>query len=107
MKYHTQLLTLDMDAIATAGADADAVRSRWTLSKIGTVEDRMEMDREMKSLEERLGVSSCQVIELELCLGGITQLKQTTDLLGATEELNDDETTSDWEVKKSRFNKES
>ena len=55
MKYHTQLLTLDMDAIATAGADADAVRSRWTLSKIGTVEDRMEMDREMKSLEERLG----------------------------------------------------
>ena len=47
-------------------------------------------------------MSSCQVIELELCLGGITQLKQTTDLLGATEELNDDETTSDWEVKKSR-----
>jgi len=55
MKYHTQLLTLDMDATATVGADADAVRSRWTLSKIGTVEERMEMDREMKSLEERLG----------------------------------------------------
>ena len=52
-------------------------------------------------------MSSCQVIELELCLGGITRLKQTTDLLGATEELNDDETTSDWEVKKRRFNKES
>ena len=36
-----------------------------------------------------------QVIELGLCLGGITQCKQTTDLLGVTEELYDNETTSD------------
>ena len=64
MKYHTQLLTLDMGvngagagtgAGTGAGNEAEAVQSRWTLSKIGTVEERMEMDREMKSLEERLG----------------------------------------------------
>jgi len=52
MRYHTQLLTLDLDATGPAG---DGARCGWTLLRIGTVEERMEMDREMKSLEERLG----------------------------------------------------
>lgn len=60
MRYHTQLLTLDLDVDASgtdSGFGPVAVRSRWTLSRIGVgmVEERMEMDREMKSLEERLG----------------------------------------------------
>jgi ATP-binding cassette subfamily D (ALD) long-chain fatty acid import protein len=43
MKYHTQLLTLTGDG---AGS--------WTISRVGTAEERMGIDREIGSLEKRL-----------------------------------------------------
>ncbi|KAJ8461840.1 hypothetical protein ONZ45_g18149 [Pleurotus djamor] len=43
MKYHTHLLTLAGDGTG-----------KWTLSRIGTAEERMEIDREVASLEAKL-----------------------------------------------------
>lgn len=43
MKYHAQVLTLTGDG--TAG---------WTLSRVGTAEERMGIDREISTLEEKL-----------------------------------------------------
>ncbi|KAK2464650.1 hypothetical protein APHAL10511_003343 [Amanita phalloides] len=43
-KYHRQLLTLQ-------GEDGSA---RWTLTRVGTEEERMGVDREIRMLEERL-----------------------------------------------------
>jgi ATP-binding cassette subfamily D (ALD) long-chain fatty acid import protein len=43
MKYHTHLLTLTGDGSA-----------RWTLSQLGTAEERMGIDREIASLESKL-----------------------------------------------------
>ena len=43
MKYHTQLLTITGDA-----------HGSWTLSRVGTAEERMGIDREIVSLEEKL-----------------------------------------------------
>ena len=43
-KYHRQLLTLQ-------GQDGSA---RWTLTRLGTEEERLGIDREIKVLEERL-----------------------------------------------------
>ena len=43
MKYHTQLLTVNGDA-----------QGSWTLSRVGTAEERMGIDREIVSLEEKL-----------------------------------------------------
>ena len=43
MKYHTQLLTVNGDA-----------HGSWTLTRVGTAEERMGIDREIVSLEERL-----------------------------------------------------
>ncbi|PFH47288.1 hypothetical protein AMATHDRAFT_67944 [Amanita thiersii Skay4041] len=43
-KYHHQLLTLH-------GEDGSA---RWTLTKVGTEEERMEIDREIKLIEDKL-----------------------------------------------------
>ncbi|EMD31871.1 hypothetical protein CERSUDRAFT_119147 [Gelatoporia subvermispora B] len=43
MRYHTQLLTLSGDGTG-----------RWTLSRIGTAEERMGIDREIVSLESKL-----------------------------------------------------
>ena len=43
MKYHTQLLTINGD---TQGS--------WTLTRVGTAEERMGIDREIVSLEEKL-----------------------------------------------------
>ncbi|KAH9918757.1 ABC transporter transmembrane region 2-domain-containing protein [Epithele typhae] len=43
MRYHTQLLTIAGDGTG-----------RWTLKRIGTAEERMDMDREIVSLENRL-----------------------------------------------------
>ena len=43
MKYHTKLLTLTGDGTG-----------RWTLSQIGTAEERMGIDREIIALEEKL-----------------------------------------------------
>lgn len=43
MKYHTQLLTLTGDGSGS-----------WTLSRVGTAEERMGIDREILSLEHKL-----------------------------------------------------
>ncbi|KAG5644365.1 hypothetical protein DXG03_008662 [Asterophora parasitica] len=43
MKYHTHLLTLSGDGSA-----------RWTLTQVGTAEERMGIDREISSLESKL-----------------------------------------------------
>ena len=43
MRYHTQLLALAGDGTG-----------RWTLKRIGTAEERMDMDREIVTLEQRL-----------------------------------------------------
>ncbi|TRM67607.1 ABC transporter transmembrane region 2-domain-containing protein [Schizophyllum amplum] len=43
MKYHTKLLTLAGDA-----------SGRWTLSQIGTAEERMGIEKEIAALEEKL-----------------------------------------------------
>ena len=43
MKYHTQLLTIAGDGTGS-----------WTLSKLGTAEERMELDREIVALEGKL-----------------------------------------------------
>ena len=43
MRYHTQLLTIAGDGTG-----------RWTLKRIGTAEERMDMDREIVTLEQRL-----------------------------------------------------
>ncbi|KAF8340930.1 ABC transporter transmembrane region 2-domain-containing protein [Amanita rubescens] len=61
-KYHRQLLTLQ-------GEDGSA---RWTLTKVGTEEERMGIDREIKVLEERLAEVEGwekRVKELESLLG--------------------------------------
>ncbi|KAF5350966.1 hypothetical protein D9756_008231 [Leucocoprinus leucothites] len=60
-KYHTQLLTLNLDSSGPA---------QWTLSRVGTAEERMGIDREIKSLEEKLAdVESweARVKELDDC----------------------------------------
>ena len=43
MKYHTRLLTLTGDDTGS-----------WTLSRVGTVEERMGVDREIATLEDKL-----------------------------------------------------
>lgn len=43
MKYHTQLLTVNGDGVGS-----------WTLTKIGTAEERMGLDREIIALEGKL-----------------------------------------------------
>ena len=42
-KYHTQLLTINGDGTGS-----------WSLSRVGTAEERMELDREIIALEEKL-----------------------------------------------------
>ena len=43
MRYHTQLLTIAGDGTG-----------RWSLKRIGTAEERMDMDREIVTLENKL-----------------------------------------------------
>jgi ATP-binding cassette, subfamily D (ALD), peroxisomal long-chain fatty acid import protein len=43
MKYHTQLLTLTGDGSGS-----------WTLTRLGTAEDRMGIDREIVTLENKI-----------------------------------------------------
>jgi ATP-binding cassette, subfamily D (ALD), peroxisomal long-chain fatty acid import protein len=43
MKYHTQLLTL-----------AGEGTGKWTLSRLGTVEERLSVDREIHLLEKKV-----------------------------------------------------
>ena len=42
-KFHTHLLTINGD-----------VDGSWTLSQVGTAEERMELDREIVAIEQRL-----------------------------------------------------
>lgn len=42
-KYHTQLLTINGDGSGS-----------WSLTRVGTAEERMELDREIIALEEKL-----------------------------------------------------
>ena len=42
-KYHTQLLTLSGDG-----------SGRWTLTRVGTAEERVTLDREIQTLESKL-----------------------------------------------------
>ncbi|OCH84612.1 hypothetical protein OBBRIDRAFT_798935 [Obba rivulosa] len=65
MRYHTQLLTLTGDGTG-----------RWTLSRIGTAEERMGIDREIVSLENKLAdVESWEA-----------RVKELTRLLSAQEQ---------------------
>jgi ATP-binding cassette, subfamily D (ALD), peroxisomal long-chain fatty acid import protein len=43
MKYHTRLLKLTGDGSGS-----------WTLSRVGTAEERMSVDREISALERKL-----------------------------------------------------
>ena len=43
MRYHTQSLTITGDG-----------EGGWTLSRVGTAEERMELDREIATLESQL-----------------------------------------------------
>ena len=60
-KYHTQQLSLSGDGTGT-----------WTLTKVGTAEERVGFEREIKMLRERLG-------EVE---GWESRLKELNRLLG-------------------------
>ncbi|OJT01704.1 ATP-binding cassette sub-family D member 1 [Trametes pubescens] len=59
MRYHTQLLTIPGDGTG-----------RWTLKRIGTAEERMDLDREIVSLEHRLA----EVAQWETRLGELERL---------------------------------
>ncbi len=64
MKYHNQLLTLHGPSGASPG--------KWTLSRIGTPEERMSLNREIRVLEEKLKEVEgweARVRELEALLG--------------------------------------
>lgn len=67
-KFHKQLLTLNLDSSSSA---------HWTLSRVGTAEERMEIHREIKSLEEKLAdvegwESRVKELEVLLSAGGIS-----------------------------------
>ncbi|KAJ8488005.1 hypothetical protein ONZ51_g3822 [Trametes cubensis] len=64
MRYHTQLLTIAGDGTG-----------RWSLKRIGTAEERMDLDREIVTLENRLA----EVEQWE------TRLKELERLLSAQE----------------------
>jgi ATP-binding cassette, subfamily D (ALD), peroxisomal long-chain fatty acid import protein len=64
MKYHTRLLTLIGDG-----------SGRWSLTRVGTEEERMGIDREIISLKNKLG----EVDEWE------RRLKELDGLLSAQE----------------------
>jgi len=59
MKYHTQLLTLTGDGSGS-----------WTLSRVGTAEERMSVDREILTLERKLA----EVEEWETRVGELNRL---------------------------------
>lgn len=68
MKYHTHLLTLSGDGLA-----------QWTLTRVGTAEERMGIDREISSLEGKLA----DVEKWEL------RVKELDGLLAAQEPAGD------------------
>lgn len=59
MRYHTQLLTIPGDGTG-----------RWSLKRIGTAEERMDFDREIVSLENRLA----EIAQWETRLGELERL---------------------------------
>ncbi|KAL0958420.1 hypothetical protein HGRIS_000560 [Hohenbuehelia grisea] len=74
MKYHTQLLTLAGDGSA-----------RWTLSRVGTPEERMGIDREIAALESKLaevGKWEQRVQELD----GLLSAQESMDNAGPADE---------------------
>ena len=70
MKYHNQLLTLHGPSASSPG--------KWTLSRIGTPEERMSLNREIRVLEEKLK-------EVE---GWEARVQELEALLGVQEEIN-------------------
>ncbi|PPQ82537.1 hypothetical protein CVT25_007146 [Psilocybe cyanescens] len=89
MKYHKQLLTLH-------GPADPGTPGRWTLSRVGTPEERMSLQKEIGVLEERLrevGAWEDRVRELEV-------------LLGAQEGVHTAEESSSKEEEKDRGEKE-
>lgn len=73
MKYHTQLLTLAGDG--SAG---------WTLTRVGTAEERMGIDREIATLESKLAdVDKWQrrVKELDVLLSVVEPEDATGDVV--------------------------
>lgn len=66
MRYHTQLLSLAGDGTG-----------KWTLSRIGTAEERMGIDREIIMLENKLA-------EVELWESRVKELNQ---MLSVQEQL--------------------
>ena len=70
MKYHNQLLTLHGPSGSSPG--------KWTLSRIGTPEERMSLNREIRVLEEKLK-------EVE---GWEARVQELEALLGVQEEIN-------------------
>lgn len=71
MKYHNQLLTLHGPSGSSPG--------RWTLSRIGTPEERMSLNREIGVLEEKL----------KEVAGWEARVKELEALLGVEEGIND------------------
>ena len=63
-KYHTQLLTLSGDGTGS-----------WTLSRVGTAEERMSVDREILTLERKLA----EVEESEKRVQELTRLLARTE----------------------------
>ncbi|KJA26893.1 hypothetical protein HYPSUDRAFT_198675 [Hypholoma sublateritium FD-334 SS-4] len=77
MKYHNQLLTLHGPSGSSPG--------KWTLSRIGTPEERMSLNREIGMLEEKLK-------EVE---GWEARVQELDALLGVEEEVNGHEEEED------------
>ena len=65
MRYHTQLLTVAGDGTG-----------RWTLKRIGTAEERMDMDREIVTLENKLA----EVEKWETRVKGLERLLKVQDI---------------------------
>ncbi|TFK89661.1 hypothetical protein K466DRAFT_584399 [Polyporus arcularius HHB13444] len=65
MRYHTQLLTIAGDGTG-----------RWALKRIGTAEERMDLDREIVSLENRLA----EVEKWERRVGELERLLSVQEL---------------------------
>lgn len=77
MKYHNQLLTLHGPSGSSPG--------KWTLSRIGTPEERMSLNREIGVLEEKLK-------EVD---GWEARVQELEALLGVQEEVNGHEEEED------------
>ncbi len=84
MKYHNQLLTLHGPSGSSPG--------KWTLSRIGTPEERMSLNREIGVLEEKLK-------EVE---GWEARVRELEALLGVQEGVNNGHEEEDVTTRKRR-----